>query len=236
MDSKARHAYGRAVAAWREGRVDEAIEALDRLDRAFPHNRDIMYGRARCLLSVGHTDEAHSLALALVQAHNDPRAAHLLAEIHQIQATTAPAKPAPLPQSPWLRGWIPITAASIGLVVAVAVLLVGLSHQSGAPQAAPQAPWADVTRGDLIYRYAFTLAALAAVIVTILIPFLPYLVRVHARERTAYDVKAALIALRWAMSAARWGFVCILALLAAWGLYRLASYLFGLLTESVASQ
>lgn len=236
MDKKARQAFSRAVAAWREGRTAEAIDTLTRLDRAFPNNNDILYGRARCLLSIGHTEEAHSIALALVQDHNDPRAPHLLDEIRRIRAQSTPARPAPPAHTPWLRGWIPITAASIGLVIAVSVLLVGPSHQSGAGHATPEALWASTTRGDLAFRYAFTLAALAAVTVTLFIPFLPYLARVRAWDRTAYDLRAALKALRWALAAARWAFVCLLALMTSWGLYRLATYLFGLLTESVAPQ
>jgi hypothetical protein len=129
-----------------------------------------------------------------------------------------------------------ISAASIGLIVAVAILIVGLSQGAGGARTASQEEWANLTRGDLAFRWAFSAVALAAVTVTLAIPFLPFLVRVRAKDRASYDARVALIWLRWALSASRWAFVAVVAVLAAWGLYRLASHLFALLNESVAAR
>ncbi len=69
----------------------EALSLLDDLDRHFPTEQNIMYGRARCLAALGRVDEARPLCAYLKDVLGHGRGAELLA---QIDLRTAAAMPA----------------------------------------------------------------------------------------------------------------------------------------------
>ncbi len=68
-------------ALYKAGRYEDALEAVQRLDREFPHRKSIMFPLAACLMRVERLDEARKLFEQLVVQHNDDQSRRKLAQV-----------------------------------------------------------------------------------------------------------------------------------------------------------
>ncbi len=62
---------------YRERRYDEALEALQRLDKKYPNTRNILYPIAKCLRRLGRFEDAAAICDRLIREFNDERALHM---------------------------------------------------------------------------------------------------------------------------------------------------------------
>lgn len=73
MDAQqATRGFKQAEALYANGRHEEALQILQKLDQAFPNNKNILYPKALCLAALNRHDEA-AAACDTLDALNDPR-------------------------------------------------------------------------------------------------------------------------------------------------------------------
>jgi len=83
--------FKHADALYQQGQYGQAIQVLEKLNKAFPNEKNILYPAALCCEKLGRKQVALSLCQQLIDLFNDPRAAELQARLN------APATPPPLP-------------------------------------------------------------------------------------------------------------------------------------------
>jgi len=92
-EDRAKRIYERAVLLFQHNRYTEASVLFRELHEAFPENRDIVYGRARCLAALGYVNEALDLCDRLSEELGDSRGDKLAKELLAAQAGPAEAPP-----------------------------------------------------------------------------------------------------------------------------------------------
>ena len=68
---------------YHQERWAEALKAFDDLSLSYKSDRDVMLSRAMCLARIGKEEEAELLCDHISVVHQDPRGAHLKAQIPQ---------------------------------------------------------------------------------------------------------------------------------------------------------
>lgn len=91
MDApSARRHFNEADRLFRQGRHAEALQLLQRLNQAFPANKDVLYATALCLRKLGRHDEAARLCHDLIRIHDHSKAKALLASIERRMPSATP--------------------------------------------------------------------------------------------------------------------------------------------------
>ena len=88
---EAKEKFRRSDDLYRTEKFAEALAVLDELGAAFPHTKNILFPRARCLARLGRTEEAMAACDTLIAEFNYGRARKLRAELEnrQIAAMSA---------------------------------------------------------------------------------------------------------------------------------------------------
>ena len=86
---EAREAYLNVIKLWQASKYDEALIFLDALYHSFPDDKDIVYAKAQCLVSLGRKAETLELCKELSERLGDPRGAKLAARIAAGDITVA---------------------------------------------------------------------------------------------------------------------------------------------------
>ena len=99
MDShEARETFREARKLMERGYFQESLPYWEKLYKAFPGERDVLFGAAHCLENAGRLGDARKLAEELDQLHRDPRAQEMLLRIPPQEAPVPPPQPeAPAP-------------------------------------------------------------------------------------------------------------------------------------------
>lgn len=85
-NDEATRLFKEANELYQEQRYSEALQALDRLDKAFPQEKKIMRPRARCLFKLNRRREAHAVCEDLVERFDDDKAKRMLTRLDALQA------------------------------------------------------------------------------------------------------------------------------------------------------
>lgn len=79
MDKKeAKQIFLQADVLYTQGRYDDALHLLQRLNREFPRQKHIMYSAALCLEQLGRAQESIALCEQLIERFEDERAELIL--------------------------------------------------------------------------------------------------------------------------------------------------------------
>ncbi len=76
---------------FQQQKYSDALAQLDNLEQHFPNDQNVMYARARCLVSLGRLDEARPICTLLSGVFGHRRGGELLAQIDSRAAAAMPA-------------------------------------------------------------------------------------------------------------------------------------------------
>jgi len=93
MDQAHAQAFKEADRLFREGRFGEALSLLQRINQAYPNEKNVLYPMALCCAQLGNNGEAVRICNHLLNAFQDPRARQLIGQLSSartMQAASAP--------------------------------------------------------------------------------------------------------------------------------------------------
>lgn len=116
--------YSQALALCQRGQYAEALQVFEALETALPNSKEVLYGRAMCLVALGRGEQARPLCERLTTVFMDPRGQQLLM---QIDGGAAPKK------ARKARGglWRTVLAVAVAIPLAVGTLMVATDDGGG---------------------------------------------------------------------------------------------------------